>query len=193
MKNRHRLISLILLVTLIGCSSFKGPTEKELLLQIQVQELQKELAEENNTVIIENPTLEELTRQETIERTAIRNEIQQANKKLKDFNKKKKLEEELKKAEESQEATTPAPIIPRLPVVSNLPSTNSKFVEIKTKKSPLTLRSDSTTNSKALKAIPKGTKVEYGQTKQIDGYTWYNVEYGNKNGWIRGDFTKKVN
>lgn len=182
-----RLLLLVFSFSLISCGTYNKPSEKEVMLQQEVQELREELAKEKTKepVVIENPPIEDLTRAEIMERNAIHNEIQQMNKLEKERKEaealKLKQEQEKKQQELKKEAEVITPVY-------NPPITSTGQIKIDTKSSPLTLRSGSSTNSKALDAIPKGAVIEYGQTKQIGKYTWYNVKYNGKEGWLRGDY-----
>ena len=173
------IVALILAVT-------AGPSEKELTLERKLENLERQIEEVSEPEVIYknvNPSMEDITRAEILERNAIRREVQEANNKIKSFEKKKALETKLKLEELNNTPT----------VEYTRPTVSTGTVQINTKQSPLTLRSNSSTNSKALDAIPKGTNVTFGSTKQIDGYTWYSVEYNGKQGWVRGDYIKEVN
>ena len=204
MKSKLLLISLVSIV-LTGCFN-KGPSEKELILIKENQELKEQLELERSEVpdIIENPSLSELSAAEIAERNAIHNEIQGVNNQVKQIKlnkikeaeaKKAKLEAEKKKAEAARQKEVDdllkvRPVQPPVQVYTP-PVQESGTVKVNTKSSDLILRSGSTTNSTPLDSLPKGTKVEYGQTKQVGNHTWYQVNYNGKTGWLRGDYLKE--
>ena len=202
-----------------------NPSKEELLLQEQIEELRDELNDERSTIDldIENPSLEDLTNQEILERNAIQREVQETNDKIKAFEKQKaeeaqrKLEEAKAKAKaeakkraeelerQRQEAENnrppvvipvPTPVQPEpTPAPSpNPPSNNSgSTLKIKTNYgSPLNLREGTSTNTKVLNSIPNGTgNIDYSQSEQVNGHTWYKIEYEGKEGWVRGDYVQK--
>lgn len=202
-----------------------SPSKEELLLQEQIEELHDELNDERSTIDldIENPSLEDLTNQEILERNAIQREVQETNDKIKAFEKQKaeekqrklgeakrkaeaeakKRAEELERQQQEAENNRPPIVIPtptpvqRKPTTTpapNAPSDNSEStLKIKTNYgSPLNLREGTGTNTKVLDSIPNGTgNIDYSQSEQVDGHTWYKIEYEGKEGWVRGDYTEK--
>ena len=86
------IVALILAVT-------AGPSEKELTLERKLENLERQIEEVSEPEVIYknvNPSMEDITRAEILERNAIRREVQEANNKIKSFEKKKALETKLK-------------------------------------------------------------------------------------------------
>jgi len=54
------------------------------------------------------------------------------------------------------------------------------------------LREGTSTDTAHLDTIEKGVELQSDDSKDVDGYTWYKVNYNGKDGYVRGDFAEVV-
>ena len=187
-----KLMLLILVsVFVTACSNVKEPSETELAMKQELEELK----EEKRQAKLEQEQIE-LEAAQAEERAELQEVIDALNKKIKEV-------------EAMGPTTIPAPVstpTPKKPVVgpgdanfANGPTNGTVRVQTKSAKGSLTLRTNPGTNNPAvlddnsnLVTIPNGSVIEYTSYHDMGLFTWYKVNYpeggGNYTGWVRGDY-----
>jgi len=90
--------------------------------------------------------------------------------------------------------TGPSPMTgPVMPIASPSVVTMTKFKVANTGGDGANMRASASTTAVKVVTVPEGTEVQQiGEPQTAADGTWYKVQFGDKQGWIRNDFLAPV-